>query len=125
MKRAMLYISAICFTEIASADVSLTEHAKISCPDALYVNTHSIPGIIPRNGTGSFKNTTYITPLHPYKKEQGSSASLAIHAIANPGEENSLRKKSRKKHPFAMGKDDLTYNPNFKKPRVLPLKIPP
>ena len=121
----MLYMPVICFTEIASADVSFREYPKICYPDGLYVNTTYTLGIISRNWTDIYKNATYITPLHPDKKEQGTSSSLVINTAANLPEENSLRKRPKKRHLFVTGKDDAISNPNLKNTKTLRVKIPP
>ncbi len=122
----MLYISLICFAEISFAEATATEHLNsIVYPDALYVSNQHISSTILGNGTIAYTSPLFIAPSSDAKQEQRGSHALAGNTAAIVTEENFPRKKSKKRHPFARGKDDTGYNPNFLRTRHFQLKIPP
>ncbi len=100
MKRAVLLISAICFTEITSAEVATTEYFKIHTPDALYVNTLYISDITLLRSVNQGTNNFFIKQDNPIKKKKSDLPSIATNNVAILSEKNFSQKRMRKKRPF-------------------------
>ncbi|HET7817964.1 MAG TPA: hypothetical protein VFL70_01520 [Bacteroidia bacterium] len=118
-------MTTVCFTELASADVTTTKHINLFSPDALYVSTtHALASITGTRESG-YNNALYIEPSDPVKKEHRNFPAVAPSTTAALNEDNSQRKKPRKRHPFATGKDDSLYHPNSLTQKLSEIKVPP
>jgi hypothetical protein len=125
MKRAMLYITAVCFAELVSADIATTKHINSFSPDALYVSTTQVLTSMAGARESGYNNALYIEPSNPVKKEHQNSPATAVSITATLNEDNSPRRKPRKRHPFATGKDDSLYHPNSLTRKLSEIKVPP